>query len=206
MDFHQGNGPRRLQLFIHPQHRQAGDGRDGLEGRLLAVGHEVTHFAAIGHAGQECVLSAQMISFLHIARDAAQGFHVIDFPPLLEGITHVPAGLPLRVFQSLGKTDGKTMAVGSRQYGILAPDACAIAVQDEFQRCVFRQAVGQIHGEVPHVAVYLERIVDKAARMARQCRQGQRQRRQDIFEQSFHDSYVQGSSKTLRAWTVPSLR
>ena len=173
VDFHQGNGARCLHGLVDPCHRQPGNGGDGLEDILLAVGHQVAHFAAVGHAGEEGIVVAQVVAALDVSRDAAQGLHVIDPPSLLERVTHIPAGLPLGVFQPLGDAHGELVAVGSGDHGIFAPDARAIAVQDDHQGRIGPQAVGQIHLAVAHVAIDLDRVGDKSPSPALQGAKGQ---------------------------------
>jgi hypothetical protein len=55
------------------------------------------------------------------------------------------------------------MTVGCRQHGILSPNAGAIAMQNKHQGGIMSQTVGQINGEVPHVAIDLEGVIGKTA-------------------------------------------
>ena len=90
---------------------------------------------------------------------------------MLEGITHVPAGLSLRVFQALRQTHGEAMSVGGSKHRVLAPDTRPITVQNKHKRCTILQSVWQIHRQLAHVAVHLHRVIDKVPRLTRQSQQ-----------------------------------
>ena len=166
MDFHQWDGARSIHALIHPCHRQSCNGCYRFKGFLLTIGHQVTHLTTVRHAREESVFAAQMVSLLDMARHAAQGFHIVHLPTLLERVAHIPAALALGVSEPLGDAHRKAVPVGRRDHRVLAPDASTVAMQHEHHWRTLPHAIRQVHHQMAHVSIHLDQVLDKAPRHA----------------------------------------
>ena len=118
-----------LELRIHPLHGKSGNRSHGFESFLLVIErHQVTHLASVRHASEKSIRAAQFVTLLHVLCYATQCFYVVLFPSCLRRITHVPAGFSFRVAQALRYADCKSVAFGSRNHRILAPNRTAVTM------------------------------------------------------------------------------
>ena len=156
------DGTRRFELVVHPYQRQTGQGGEGFERGLLGISQKVTHLAAIRHAGEVGAVFAQPVLLLNMGRQPAHGFHIVDFPSCLEGISYVPTAFSLRVGQSYGYTQGKSVALLGFVHPRVDVSAAAITVEHEHQRSIFLQSVGKVHVIMTQITAHLHRVVDDA--------------------------------------------
>ena len=158
MYLHKGHLSLRRKLLVHPHQRQSCHRPYGFKHAAVAVSHEVAHLATIGHAGKESVGRTKFVFALQMAHEAAQVVDIVDLPPFLHGVAHVPTAHTSRVFQSLRHTQGK--ALGAR-YAVHAGhrvDVAIITMQQHHQRRVAVGVAWQHKAVAAHIAIYLYRV------------------------------------------------
>ena len=145
VDFEERNRRRTPVRFVEPVEHQSRNRRHGGEQAGTLRRQLVTHLSAVRHARAEDVVPAQSVLFLQMAHQLGQEPHVVDGHVGLKGVSHVPAALAASVFGALRVADGETVAVGRGVHGeTVGIVVAAVAVQDDDQRGVLRQAGGQV--------------------------------------------------------------
>ena len=156
------DGTRRFELVVHPYQRQTGQGGESFERGLLGISQEVTHLAAIRHAGEVGAVFAQPVLLLNVGRQPAHGFNIIDFPPCLKGVSCVPTAISLGVGQTYGYTHGKSVSLRCLIHPRVDVAAAAITMEREYQRSIFLQSVGKVHIIMAQITAHLHRVVNNA--------------------------------------------
>ena len=181
VDLHQGDGGLGSQLLIGPFHRQAGDGRESVEHLGVAVGHQVGHLTAVGHAGQESVLRAEPAGIAEMLDQIDEDSDIVPLQPGLERIAHIPAVFALAVFEALGITHGKALFLSHFHHlGAILLGIAAIAVEHNHERRIRAGIFGEIKPVCVFFAFVSDSVLHAFGRLQRQGRD-EPQEDQDLF-------------------------
>ena len=145
VDLEERDRRRRVAVAVHPFQRQSRNRCDGSEDVGTGVGEQVTHLAAVRHAGTERVFPAQAVLVLQQTGQFAEERHVVDGHVGLERVPDVPAGFAAAVLHALRVADGEAVAVGRFVHAVAVEvEIASVAVQHEDERRVVGHSFGQI--------------------------------------------------------------
>ena len=159
MDLHNRDGLFRLPVLVGPLHGESGDRGVGAEQVRIAVGHEVGHLAAVGHAGHEHVVPADAVVPLQVPDEGLHEAHVVPFQSLLDIVSDIPAGLSFRILLALRVTYGKALPFSDFQHGrAVSFGFPAISVQHQHERCRGIGALGDVQPVCPCFTLVLHGV------------------------------------------------